>query len=174
MIKCRNLKLSFQVKTDFVIAKLVNINSELKTRNVSYIIRNFGLGCVFTIYKHNLHQIHATGIRHKNQLDQIISFIDLKCSLISLRVDNSLFSCKGSKFINLSNILKKVLLSFKDYVPSFSEQIYPAMFLKPLEKKVGKPTIILYHNSSYVILGGNCKKKIKQANCFVTKLIDSK
>ena len=172
MIKCRNLKLSFQVKADFAISKLVDINSELKTRNVSYIIRNFDLGCVFTIYKHNLCQIHATGIRHKIQLDQIISFIDLKCSLISLRVDNSLFSRKGSKSINLSCILKKVLSSFKDYVPSYSEHIYPAMFLKPIEKKVGNPTIILYHNSSYVILGGNCKKKIKQANCFVTKLIE--
>ena len=172
MIKCRNLKLSFQVKTDFAVVNLVDINSELKTRNVSHIIRNFDLGCVFTIYKHNLGQIHATGIRHKIQLDQIISFIDLKCSLISLRVDNSLFSCKGSKPINLSGILNKVLSKFKDYVPSYSEQIYPAMFLKPIEKKVGNPTIILYHNSSYVILGGNCKKKIKQANCFVTKLIE--
>jgi hypothetical protein len=161
------------VKTDSAVAKLLDINSELKTRNVSYIIRNFDLGCVFTIYKHNTYQIHATGIKQKNQLHRIILFLNSKCSLLSLRVDNSLFSCKSKgKLINLNDILNKVLLSFKDYVPSFSQQIYPAMFLKPIEKKVGNPTIILYHNSSYVILGGNCKNKIKQANCFVTKLIE--
>ena len=80
MIKCKNLKLTFRVKTDSAVAKLLDINSELKTRNVSYIIRNFDLGCVFTVYRHNLFQIHATGIRHKIQLDQIISFIDYwKC-----------------------------------------------------------------------------------------------
>lgn len=172
MLQCRNLKLTFQVKTDFVLKRLLDINSELKTKHVSHIIRNFALDCVFTIYKHNLHQIHATGIRCRIQLQHIISFIDIRCSLISLRVDNSLFSCKRSKQINLTETLKKVLLSFKEYVPSFSEQIFPAMFLKPSKKKVGKPTIILYHNSSYVILGGKCKKKIKEANCFVNKLID--
>ena len=126
MLQCRNLKLTFQVKTDLVLKRLLDINSELKTKHVSHIIRNFALDCVFTIYKHNLHQIHATGIRYRIQLQHIISFIDIRCSLISLRVDNSLFSCKSKgKLINLNDILNKVLLSFKDYVASFSQQIYP-------------------------------------------------
>ena len=170
LFQCRNLKLSFQVKKGFSPTRLFDLNSELKTKHVSYIVRNFELGCVFTIYKHNLYQIHATGIRRRDQLEQIISFLDSRCSMISLKVDNSLFSCKRSKNINLSETLERVLTSFTDYIPSFSEHIFPALFLRHRDKKAGNPTIILYHNSSYVILGGNCRNKIKKANCFVNKL----
>ena len=168
--QCRNLKLSFQVKNCYTPTLLLDLDSELQTKHVSYIVRNFELGCVFTIYKHNLFQIHATGIRRKGQLDQIISFLDMRCSLINFKIDNSLFSCKRSKNIDLSETLGRVLTSFTDYIPSFSEHIFPALFLKHRNKKAGNPTIILYHNSSYVILGGNCRNKIKKANCFINKL----
>ena len=170
--QCRNLKMSFTVKTKTPHMKLADSNSELSTRHVSYILRNFELDCVFTIYKHNPHQVHATGIRKKTQLTQILSYVDSRCDMISLKIDNSLFSCKRSNNINLYNTLKRVRECYSDYIPSYSEQIFNALFLKPKEKKVGNPTIILYHNSSYVILGGNCKSKVKRANCFIKELIE--
>ena len=161
----------FKVKNKSPHIKLLDSNSELESKRVSHILKNFDLGCVFTIYKHNPNQIHTTGINQRAQLLRIIDFIDSKCVMISWKIDNSLFSCKQSRYVNLHEILNEVNTKYRDYVPSFSEHIFNALFLKPKEKKVGNPTIILYHNSSYVILGGNCRKKIKKANSLVNNLI---
>ena len=87
--QCRNLKMSFTVKTKSPHMKLADSNSELSTRHVSYILRNFELDCVFTIYKHNPHQVHATGIRKKTQLTQILSYVDSRCDMISLKIDTA-------------------------------------------------------------------------------------
>ena len=41
------------------------------------------------------------------------------------------------------------------------EEVFPALFVKPKSdiKKEGWPTIILFSNNSYVLIGGTCYKK---------------
>ena len=81
---------------------------------------------------------------------------------------------KNQKKINLYKTIQ--LFSNKllgKYNFSLIEEVFPALFVKPKSniKKQGWPTVILFSNSSYVLIGGTCYKKIKKINIVIRHLI---
>ena len=109
-------------------------------------------------------------------IDKIIEFIEivLKNEVLSSRIDNSLFTCKQSCSISLSDVINKVsVLKNPIYYCTHSTEIFPGLFLKPHFKKTGLPSVILFHNSSYVLIGGKSIRKVKAANLFVKAICDT-
>ena len=171
-LACKNLKVSFICK-NYVNIKNVRHKYSITKRSISTIIKQSDLGCVFTIYNHSSNILHCTGIRYLHIIPKIIDFIknELKSEILSSRIDNSLFTCKQTTIISLSDIINKVAES-KDsiYYCTHTTEIFPGLFLKPILKKTGLPSVILFHNSSYVLIGGKSIGKVKAANLFVKAL----
>ena len=106
-----------------------------------------------------------------------MSFYQLpQLSIKNIFINNSLFSCKikNQKKINLYKTIQTFsnkLLGKYDF--SLIEEVFPALFVKPKSniKKQGWPSVILFSNSSYVLIGGTCYKKIKKINIVIRQLI---
>ena len=171
-LKCKNLKVSFTLSSDINL-RLAKQKCFISENRTSFIIRHHILSCVFTIYSHSLRSLHCTGINQSCMVSNIIEFIrtELGNHVISTSIDNSLFTCKQNCLISLTDIIKKIQNS-KDpiYFCQYVNEIFPALFLKCKSKKSGIPSIIIFHNSSYVIIGGKCVKRVKEANAFVKTL----
>ena len=172
-LSCKNLKVTFDCKYDIDI-RLVQHKCVISNRRISIIIRALELGCVFTIYNHNLKALHCTGIKHVHIIPEIIKFIEyeLHNEALTTCIDNSLFTCKQSISISLKEVINKVAKSANSiYYCTHSTEIFPALFLKPILKKTGLPSVILFHNSSYVLIGGKSIEKVKLANHFVKQFL---
>ena len=171
-LACKNLKVSFICRNDVDI-KFVQHKYIISKRRISTIIRLADLGCVFTIYNHSLRTLHCTGIKHTHIIPEIIDFIEnvLKNETLSSCIDNSLFTCKQNTPISLTDVITKVDKSKEPiYYCTHACEIFPGLFLKPILKKTGLPSVILFHNSSYVLIGGKSIAKVKAANLFVKAL----
>ena len=168
-LTCKNLKVSFVCKYD-VDVRLVQHKHSISKHRISNTFKQEELGVVFTVYNHTLQTLHCTGIKQAHSIDRIIEFIEivLKNEVLSSRIDNSLFTCKQSSSISLSGVINKVgVLKDPIYYCTLSTEIFPGLFLKPVLKKTGLPSVILFHNSSYVLIGGKSIRKVKAADLFV-------
>ena len=171
MLQCRNLKVSFLCKRD------INIQFAdkciISRCRISIILRHPGLGCVFTIYNHSLKTLHCTGIKEIEVIPKIKNFIkyELYNETLDFNIDNSLFTCKQSLPISLTTVIERIDKSKNPlYYCTRSTELFPALFLKTIQKKIGYPTVILFHNSSYVLIGGKTIDKVKTADLFVKSI----
>ena len=174
-LTCKNLKVSFVCKYD-VDVRLVQHKHAISKHRISNTFRQQELSCVFTIYNHSLRTLHCTGIKEIHSIEKIIEFIEyvLKNEVLSSRIDNSLFTCKQSSSLLLSDVIDKVgLLKDPIYYCTHASEIIPGLFLKPVFKRTGFPSVILFHNSSYVLIGGKSIRKVKAANLFVKAICDT-
>lgn len=174
-LKCKNLKVSFTLNSDIDLS-LAKQKCFISENRTSFIIRHQVLSCVFTIYRHSLSCLHCTGINQACMISDIIEFIriELENQVISTSIDNSLFTCKQNCLISLNDIIQKIQNTEDPiYFCQYINEIFPALFLKSKFKKSGIPSIIIFHNSSYVIIGGKCVKRVKEADAFV-KILFSK
>ena len=67
--------------------------------------------------------------------------------------------------------LAKLNLKFNNiYTCNYTEEIFPALFLKPKNKINNNPTILLFKTGSYIILGGKTLAKVKYAQSFLKSM----
>ena len=170
-LNCKNIKVTIVLRSHIDI-RLVEQKCFISKKKTSTNFRHHELSCVFTIYNHDLRSLHITGINQICMISQIIEFIkfELENCVELTSIDNSLFTSKQDCFVPLNDIIRKVNdLKSSPYFCVYIPEIFPALFLKPIQKdkKSGVPSIILFHNSSYVIIGGKCMEKVKEANAFV-------
>lgn len=172
-LRCKNVKININLENYIDVDELCFLNIEICEKITSYILRSNDLNCVITIYKHSLKSIHITGIKSASDMKNVISFltIRLKNTITNITIDNSMFSCKLGRKINLHEVITNFKVS--THFCSFMEEIFPALFIKPNKenKYKGCPTIILFHNGSYVIIGAKSVKMVKLANIMLHKII---
>lgn len=174
-LNCKNIKVTIELQSHIDI-RLVEQKCFFSKNKTSYNFRYHELSCVFTIYNHSLGSLHCTGINHICMISQIIEFIkfELENCVLSTSIDNSLFTSKQNCYVPLNDIIRKVVdFESSPYFCVYIPEIFPALFLKPISKKSGPPSIILFHNSSYVIIGGKCMEKVKEADTFVKTLCNA-
>ena len=168
-LNCKNIKVTIELQSHIDI-RLVEQKCFISKNRTSTNFRYHELSCVFTLYAHDLGSLHCTGINQICMISQIFEFVkfELENYVVSTTIDNSLFTSKQNCFIPLNDIIRKVAdFESSPYFCVYIPEIFPALFLKPISKKSGPPSIILFHNSSYVIIGGKCMERVKEANVFV-------
>ena len=168
-LRCKNLKISVHLIKYIDIEDVKAKNFCLTKKRTLYNIK-FDQ-CSITIYKHVKNKIlHVTGIQNGNNAIAVLKFISLNFGKIdNYVIDNSLFSCKNKKKINLHSIVK---LDIKNYSITYLEEVFPALFLKPHKKfkELGVPTILIFSNSSYVIIGAKNLNSVKNADMLVKEI----
>ena len=173
-IECKNLKIKLQFTKDIDLRKLKDDNVDIFEKKSCIILKR--LKTTVTIYKHSRNTLHVTGLRSANQLNEFIAFIQkkLKQKTIDYKVDNSMFSCKMKK----NNIeLKSIMDTLPKHAPFFcvyTSSIFPALFLKPKKqfKERSYPTVLIFRNGSFLLLGAKQMLIVREAAYFVKSLLN--
>ena len=175
-IICRNIKINIKLKRSPNFFLLHEKEADVEQKKTSFTIRPHSLDCVITIYKHSTRSLHITGIKSSSTVNNTFEFLTnvLRAEIISSKVNNSMFSGKLNKHVDISKVIQKVERKMPSYSCSFIEEIFPAAFIKPnlSHKKLGVPTTILFPNGSFIIMGGTDIRKIKGAHMLLTSLIE--
>lgn len=157
MMKLRNIKASFIFQNEVM-------NLKMK----KYIWKHSNI--TFTIYKHSPKLINVTGIKSSNELEQQKRIIEEKFNqqVIKVRIDNTFFSKKNHKNLDMSSLYKSMQEN-EQYFVNYNIELFPAMFFHPRNKTY--PTILLFRTGSYTLMGGKSFDAIKKSESFVKMLV---
>ena len=92
--------------------------------------------------------------------------------VISSKINNSMFCGKLDHHVKISYIVREIERNCSFYNCHFCEEIFPALFIKPTieKRKEGVPTILLFPNGSFIIMGAKNVIRVKHAFMFLTHL----
>ena len=154
-VVCKNIKIRILLENPFDLTKQTNGSSVVNKRNL-LIVRSSHSKCVFIVYKHTLSTIHITGISTSNAVNEILEFLNHfhLTEIKKLIIDNSLFSGKTNNNIDIVEMKKRLDEKYNFYSISFSQDVFPAIFIRPvLNRKRDYATILLFRNSKFIIIG---------------------
>ena len=174
-LKCRNIKINVKLAKALDLELIDKNGLSIITKKTCLTIRSVYFDWVITIYKHSPTSLHITGIKSSEMVEEIFQFISivLKTTALSSRINNSMFCGKLEHCVDISHIIKRIETKFSCYKCNFCEEIFPSCFIRPpKEKKLeGFPTILLFPNGSFIIMGAKNIQSVKNAQSFLTKLI---
>ena len=172
MLKCRNIKINLAREEPVDFGLLHCQQFEFVEKKTCFTLRPLYLDCVITIYKHGPKNLHITGIRSSSMVKEVFFFVEniLGTKALTFEINNSMFCGKLDHHIDISDVVGKVEQNFSCYACSYVEEIFPALFIKPIQKKSGTPTTILFPNGSYIIMGGTNMQKVRNAYMFVMSI----
>jgi TATA-box binding protein (TBP) (component of TFIID and TFIIIB) len=157
-MKLKNIKVSFIFEKNVV-----------KDQNKQIIWKNGNF--TFTIYKHSQKLVNVTGLKGATEIEQQKSVLEemFQQKLLKVRIDNTFFSKKDYKNINMLSLYNH-LKENKDYFVSYNIELFVGMYLQPQDKLY--PTMIIFRTGSYTIMGGKSFKIIYECEQFVQHLIE--
>ena len=159
-MKLRNIKASFILEEKFT----------TNQRAINYIFKH--LGFTFTIYNHSLYLVIVTGIKSLDHLKLAREIIELeiKINVKKVRIDNTFFSKKNYRNVDLRRVYKFMQKSRKFHV-EYNVELFAGMYLKPKQKYY--PTILFFRTGSFTMMGGKKMKILKECETFVNEIIET-
>jgi TATA-box binding protein (TBP) (component of TFIID and TFIIIB) len=156
-MKLRNLKASFIFKQKvFGTSKM---NTIVKVDNFT-----------FTIYHYSTYLVNVTGVKSLEQLKFTQKIIEekLQQQVVEVRIDNTFFSKKDYRNINMDSVYKFMKLN-EDFHVDYNIELFAGMYFHPKLKDY--PTILFFRTGSYTMMGG--KSILCECECatFIKKLI---
>ena len=150
------------IKASFILEEKVatpSKNSIFKRDNV-----------VYTIYPHVRNLVNVTGIKSFEQLEISKKIIEskLKQKVVNIRIDNTFFSKKNYKNVDMVKVYKFMQNNSLFHV-DYNIELFAGMYLKP--KTSIYPTILFFRTGSYTIMGAKKKDILIECQTFVNNLI---
>merc|ERR1712215_374623 len=120
-------------------------------KGINYIFKC--LGFTLTIYNHSPYLVNVTGIKSFDHLKLAREIIELeiKINVKKVRIDNTFFSKKNYRNVDLRRVYKFMQKSRKFHV-EYNVELFAGMYLKPKQKHY--PTILFFRTGSYTMMGG--------------------
>ena len=160
-MELKNLKASFIFSKDLINKESHSIKKDIfKIDNAT-----------FTIYKHTPTLLNVTGIKSLDELKKYKKILEKKYiqSAVKVRIDNTFFSKKNCKNIDLDKIYTH-MKNYRGYDVIFNREIFPGMHMIPKPRTY--PTILLFRTGSYTLMGGKSLDAIFESERFVKSLIE--
>ena len=153
------------IKASFILKENVFTTSK-KVKNFTFKRNNF----TFNIYQHSSYLINVTGLKCFHQLKIVQKIIEekLQQKVMKVRIDNTFFSQKFFKNIDMNKVYKFMKQNELFHV-DYNIELFAGMYFKP--KKSNYPTILFFRTGSYTMMGGKCITKIMGCETLVNKLI---
>ena len=125
---------------------------------------------VYTIYPHLRNLVNVTGIKSFQQLEIAKKIIEsrLKQKVVNVRIDNTFFSKKNYKNVDMVKVYKFMQNNSLFHV-DYNVELFAGMYLKP--KTTVYPTILFFRTGSYTIMGAKKKDILLECQAFVNNLI---
>ena len=174
-LRCRNIKINVTLSQSIDPGLLLSKDLTISNKKTCFTLRYVYLDCVITIYKHSPTSLHITGIKSSSVITEVFEFLSnfTNAKIISSKINNSMFCGKLGCHVNISCIVQKIERNCSFYSCNYCEEIFPALFIKPTKakRKEGVPTILLFPNGSFIIMGATNIVKVKHAFMFLTHLM---
>ena len=147
------------IKASFILEDKADTSGISKQNNV-----------VYTIYPHVKTLVNVTGIKSFEQLEISKKIIEskLKQKVVNVRIDNTFFSKKNYKNVDMVKVYKFMQNNSLFHV-DYNIELFAGMYLKP--KTSVYPTILFFRTGSYTIMGAKKKDILIECQTFVNKLI---
>ena len=128
-MKLRSLKAHFKINSP--------IKFEKQTKHMSFKLEN----ATFTVYAHTKNVLHVSGLKSLFHV-------------ISLKIDNRMYSHKDSKCINMKTLYHQLCEKQKagNFNVIYEPELFPGLMIKHKDKSI--PTAIIFRTGSYNIMGG--------------------
>ena len=154
------------IKASFILEEKCSTNR----KGINYIFKHEGI--TFTIYNHSPYLVNVTGIKSFEQLKLAREIIELeiKINVKKVRIDNTFFSKKNYRNVDLRRVYKFMQKSRKFHV-EYNVELFAGMYLKPKQKYY--PTILFFRTGSYTMMGGKKMEILKECETIVNKLIEN-
>ena len=173
-LRCRNIKINVTLSQSIDPGLLHSKDLTITNKKTCFTLRYVYLDCVITIYKHSPTSLHITGIKSPSVITEVFEFFSnvLNTRIISSKINNSMFCGKLGHHVKIPYIVQEIERNCSFYNCNFCEEIFPALFIKPTieKRKEGVPTILLFPNGSFIIMGAKNVIRVKQAFMFLTHL----
>ena len=174
-LRCRNIKINVTLSQSIDPGLLHSKDLTITNKKTCFTLRYVYLDCVITIYKHSPTSLHITGIKSPSAITEVYEFLSnfINARVISSKINNSMFCGKLGHHVKISSIVREIERNCSFYSCNFCEEIFPALFIKPTKdkRKEGVPTILLFPNGSFIIMGATNIVKVKHAFMFLTHLM---
>ena len=159
-MKLKNLKASFILKE--------RVSSLPKVKNVTFKQDNF----TFNIYHHSPYLVNVTGVKTFERLKLARQIIEKKLqqSVLKVRIDNTFYSQKNYRNVDLIKVLK-FMQDHDTFRVDYHVELFAGIYFHP--KKKNYPTILFFHTGSYTMMGGKQWKILKDCERFVKTLIEN-
>ena len=140
-----------------------------RSKKYNYYIKK----AVIIVYGHSPCHLNVTGLKSKISVDEARNQIEKKFNVkcIKINLDNIFYSHKEKdrKVISLLHLFYFLKgLCNSDCIVDYNIESFPAMFIKSRGKLF--PTLILFSNGSYSVIGGKSFESVKNAKIFAKKL----
>ena len=147
------------IKASFILKDKVDTSGIFKQNNV-----------VYTIYPHVKKLVNVTGLKSFEQLEIAKKIVEskLKQKVVKVRIDNTFFSKKNYKNVDLVKLYKFMQNNPLFHV-DYNIELFAGMYLKP--KTSEYPTILFFRTGSYTIMGAMKKNMFLECQTFVNNLI---
>ena len=159
-MKLKNLKASFILKE--------KVSSLPKVKNVTFKQDNF----TFNIYHHSPCLVNVTGVKTFERLKLARQIIEKKLqqSVLKVRIDNTFYSQKNYRNVDLIKVLK-FMQDHDTFRVDYHVELFAGIYFHP--KKQNYPTILFFHTGSYTMMGGKQWQILKDCERFVKTLIEN-
>ena len=159
-MKLKNLKASFILKE--------RVSSLPKVKNVTFKQDNF----TFNIYHHSPCLVNVTGVKTFERLKLARQIIEKKLqqSVLKVRIDNTFYSQKNYRNVDLIKVLK-FMQDHDTFRVDYHVELFAGIYFHP--KKKNYPTILFFHTGSYTMMGGKQWQILKDCERFVKTLIEN-
>ena len=159
-MKLKNLKASFILKE--------KVSSLPKVKNVTFKQDNF----TFNIYHHSPCLVNVTGVKTFERLKLARQIIEKKLqqSVLKVRIDNTFYSQKNYRNVDLIKVLK-FMQDHDTFRVDYHVELFAGIYFHP--KKKNYPTILFFHTGSYTMMGGKQWQILKDCERFVKTLIEN-
>ena len=159
-MKLKNLKASFILKE--------KVPTLPKVKNYVFKCDHF----TFNIYSHSPCLVNVTGVKTFERLKLARKIIEekLKQSVLKVRIDNTFYSQKNYRNIDLIKV-HEFMQNHDTFRVEYHVELFAGMYFHP--KKNNYPTILFFRTGSYTMMGGKQWKILKECERFVKTLIES-
>ena len=174
-LRCCNIKINITLSEPPNLGLVHKKDLSIVKKRTCFTLRYVYLDCVITIYKHSPTSLHITGIKSNLMIIEVFEFLAnvLNTRIISSKINNSMFCGKLEQHVSIPHIIQEVERNCSFFSCNFCEEIFPALFIKPKKEKrnEGIPTILLFPNGSFVLMGAKKIDKVRHALRFLNYLL---
>ena len=107
-----------------------------------------------TVYAHTKNVLHVSGLKSLFHLEQCKQALKKKYQVLSLKIDNRMYSHKDSKCINMKSLYDQLCEKQRNgkFNIIYEPELFPGLMIKHKDKSI--PTAIIFRTGSYNIMGG--------------------
>ena len=160
-MKIHNIKVSYYFSDNLI----------QKQKSNKKVIDKYSEGVTTTIYKHTPYLVNCTGLKRREQIDEIKGFLEnkfmTKCD--EYRIDNTFIQEKSGIRLNLNKVYLFGVSRYQHlYTVAYDPEIFSGLCMKSKDKSY--PTLNIFSTGTVQYLGGKSFRCIQESRDIIRQI----